>query len=228
MNGTRPDDETSDTGLTTLTIVVIIAAGGHCSCNSLQLASAAGADAVDEPNRSALRAVGSSGLSGEEHIRRRGHCQVCRHSTARLRWRSLGVQVKRVDDPVIAAVRIPFDKVVMGAVISRGGFGRGLPRGRTTARQFAIKRLLPERRRDLRQIERFLEEVKLNAALEHKCIVRFVGVAWDSLSDLSVVSEFMEGGDLRAALGRFDEEQRATGFDAVKIKIALHVAHALT
>ncbi|KAJ0397320.1 hypothetical protein P43SY_004039 [Pythium insidiosum] len=138
-----------------------------------------------------------------------------------------GSKTSAWDDAVIAAVRIPFDKVVMGAVISRGGFGE-VYRGTYNGQHVAIKRLLPERRRDLRQIERFLEEVKLNASLEHECIVRFVGVAWDSLSDLSVVSEFMEGGDLRAALARFDEQQRPTGFDAVKIKIALHVAHALT
>ncbi|GLE05404.1 hypothetical protein PINS_up014417 [Pythium insidiosum] len=226
MNGTRPDDETSDTGLTTLTIVVIIAAAvivavliavGFCCWRRRRRRA----------KSLSTRAVGSSGLSGEDTYVAVDTAKSADIQLPVSAGDHSGSKSSAWDDPVIAAVRIPFDKVVMGAVISRGGFGE-VYRGTYNGQAVAIKRLLPERRRDLRQIERFLEEVKLNAALEHKCIVRFVGVAWDSLSDLSVVSEFMEGGDLRAALGRFDEEQRATGFDAVKIKIALHVAHALT
>ncbi|KAJ0404084.1 hypothetical protein P43SY_000868 [Pythium insidiosum] len=102
------------------------------------------------------------------------------------------------DDPVIVAMRIPIDAVTFGPVISRGGYGevyRGEYRGETVA----IKRLLPERRKDLRQIQAFLGEVKMMAGMEHDRIVRFVGVAWSSLSDLCVVSEFMERGDLRSS-----------------------------
>ncbi|KAJ0406242.1 hypothetical protein ATCC90586_008200 [Pythium insidiosum] len=132
------------------------------------------------------------------------------------------------DDPVIVAMRIPIDAVTFGPVISRGGYGevyRGEYRGETVA----IKRLLPERRKDLRQIQAFLGEVKMMAGMEHDRIVRFVGVAWSSLSDLCVVSEFMERGDLRSVLNDFEDNQhRPHGFDADKVKIALHVAHALT
>jgi serine/threonine protein kinase len=39
----------------------------------------------------------------------------------------------------------------------------------------------------------------------------------------------MENGDLRSVLSRWnDEERRPQGFDSVKVKIALHIAHALT
>ncbi|KAE9195575.1 hypothetical protein PF002_g23284 [Phytophthora fragariae] len=93
----------------------------------------------------------------------------------------------------------------------------------------AIKVLLPEKRRDMRQINIFLSEIKMMATVEHPHIVRFVGVAWDAPIDLSAVSELMPGGDLFSLLRRFDRvEHRAPGFDVDKAKIALHVAQALT
>ncbi|CAH0485743.1 unnamed protein product [Peronospora farinosa] len=132
------------------------------------------------------------------------------------------------EDPAIVAARIPMSRITIGDVISRGGFGEVL-RGLYKNRDVAIKRLLPETRKDLSKIEEFLVEVKLQAALEHERVVRFVGVAWDSLTDLCVVSEFMDGGDLRALLVKFDEvDHRSLGFDAVKARIVLDMAHALT
>ncbi|KAJ0392139.1 hypothetical protein P43SY_007321 [Pythium insidiosum] len=131
------------------------------------------------------------------------------------------------DDEAITAARIPLEKVCMGTLVNRGAFGevyRGSYKGQTVA----IKRLVPERRKNLKQIDSFLAEVKLMASMEHERIVRFIGVAWDSLTDLCVVTEYMSGGDLRALLAGFDEEARAHGFDTMKVKIALHVAHALT
>lgn len=132
------------------------------------------------------------------------------------------------DDPAIVAARIPMDRITPGEVISRGGFGEVL-RGVYKGKDIAIKRLLPESRKDLAKIEEFLAEVKLQAALEHERVVKFVGVAWDSLADLCVVSEFMDGGDLRALLIKFDEvDHRPVGFDAEKARVALDVSHALT
>uniref|UniRef100_M4B5X9 Protein kinase domain-containing protein n=1 Tax=Hyaloperonospora arabidopsidis (strain Emoy2) TaxID=559515 RepID=M4B5X9_HYAAE len=131
-------------------------------------------------------------------------------------------------DPAIVAVRIPMDKLTIGAVVSRGGFGEVL-RGTYKNRDVAIKRLLPETRKDLTKIDEFLAEVKLQAALEHERVVQFIGVAWDSLTDLCGVSEFIDGGDLRGLLIQFDDvDHRPMGFDAEKARIALDVAHALT
>uniref|UniRef100_K3WN84 Protein kinase domain-containing protein n=1 Tax=Globisporangium ultimum (strain ATCC 200006 / CBS 805.95 / DAOM BR144) TaxID=431595 RepID=K3WN84_GLOUD len=49
-----------------------------------------------------------------------------------------------------------------------------------------------------------------------------------SFMGLCVVSEFMQGGDLRAVLTHFDELGRPHEFDHDKVKIVLHIAHALT
>ncbi|ETK87695.1 TKL protein kinase [Phytophthora nicotianae CJ01A1] len=64
--------------------------------------------------------------------------------------------------------------------------------------------------------------------LDHPRVVHFVGIAWDSLSDLCIVLEYMEGGDLRALLASYEAQGHDVGFDHTKVTIALHVAHALT
>ncbi|GLE05406.1 hypothetical protein PINS_up014419 [Pythium insidiosum] len=131
-------------------------------------------------------------------------------------------------DAGIQAVRVPLEKVQFGDLLSRGGFGE-VYLGQYQGRPVAIKRLLPEKRKNPAQIQAFLAEVKFMSTMEHERIVQFIGVAWDSLSDLCVLSEFMEGGDLRSVLNKFVTiEQRPRGFDSVKVKIALHIAHALT
>ncbi|KAE8895591.1 hypothetical protein PF010_g7121 [Phytophthora fragariae] len=132
------------------------------------------------------------------------------------------------EDEAILAARIPMEKLIRKELINEGGHGAvylGLYRGECVA----IKVLLPEKRRDMRQINIFLSEIKMMATVEHPHIVRFVGVAWDAPIDLSAVSELMPGGDLFSLLRRFDRvEHRAPGFDVDKAKIALHVAQALT
>lgn len=58
--------------------------------------------------------------------------------------------------------------------------------------------------------------------------MRFVGVAWDSLSDLCLLTEFMEGCDLRTLLDSYEAQNEPVGWNKTKVTIALHVAHALT
>ncbi|KAE8953376.1 hypothetical protein PR003_g33986, partial [Phytophthora rubi] len=131
------------------------------------------------------------------------------------------------EDPVILASRIPIDRIELGAVISRGAFGE-VYRGRYRDQDVAIKTLLPEKRKDLAHIQAFLAEVRLMATMEHPHIVQFVGVAWESLSDLFCVSEFMAGGDLRSLLKEYLAAGVRQGMDAGKVRIAYQVAYALT
>ncbi|GAB9469576.1 hypothetical protein Gpo141_00006851 [Globisporangium polare] len=140
------------------------------------------------------------------------------------------------DDEVILATRIPRDDIVIEARVARGGYLE-VYRGRYTNNQqgqggqtqvVAVKMLLRENRRNLRKVRAFLSDAKLLSTFAHPQIVTFVGVSWDSLANLCTVSEFMDGGDLRTLLVRFDEiEGRPRGFDADKARIALHVAQAL-
>lgn len=131
------------------------------------------------------------------------------------------------DDEVVISWRVPREKIVLDSLINRGGYG-DVYKGTYNGEQVAIKTLLPETKRNLKHVRAFIAEVKMMAALEHSHIVQFVGVAWDSISDLCVLSEFMTGGDLRALLVHYEATQHTQGFDHSKVKIALHIAHALT
>ncbi|GMF44191.1 unnamed protein product [Phytophthora fragariaefolia] len=136
------------------------------------------------------------------------------------------VPSKLWDDEAIVAARIPREKVVAERLINRGGFGEVYV-GSYNGQRVAIKMLLPERKKSLAQVNAFLSEVKLMTTLDHPHIVEFVGVAWDSLTDLCVVTEFMTI-DLKALLTKFEEQRLPVGFDYDKVKVALHIAHALT
>ncbi|RLN98590.1 hypothetical protein BBJ28_00021646 [Nothophytophthora sp. Chile5] len=131
------------------------------------------------------------------------------------------------EDPEIQAARIPMEHLRVQQLINRGGFGEvflGTYRGRAVA----VKRLLPDRRKNMREVDAFVAEIKLMLSMDHPRIVGCLGVAWDAVTDISAVSEYMEGGDLRSVLVRFEqEEHRAHGFDDDKLKIALHVAEGL-
>uniref|UniRef100_H3GU05 Protein kinase domain-containing protein n=1 Tax=Phytophthora ramorum TaxID=164328 RepID=H3GU05_PHYRM len=131
------------------------------------------------------------------------------------------------DDDVIVGARIPREKVKFQKLINRGGYGEVYV-GSYNGRQVAVKMLLPETKKTMSQVNAFLSEVKLMASLDHPRIVSFIGVAWDQLIDICVVSEYMAGGDLKVLLTEFDKQGHPVGFDHTKVKIALHVSIALT
>ncbi|KAJ0392682.1 hypothetical protein ATCC90586_011058 [Pythium insidiosum] len=130
-------------------------------------------------------------------------------------------------DPLILACRIPMDALTTGELLGRGSFGEVFY-GTYSSKPVAIKRLNPQGRYNAKMSEAFLEEAKMMASLDHERIVRLVGIAWTKMTDVSVVFEYMGGGDLRTALTEFANQKRPLGFDLEKIKIAYHIAHALT
>ncbi|GLE07563.1 hypothetical protein PINS_up018131 [Pythium insidiosum] len=116
--------------------------------------------------------------------------------------------------------------ITIANVLSRGSFG-DVFLGFYNNDRVAIKRLSAHRRRHEAERTSFLMEAKLMAALHHDRIIQFVGVAWNDPTDVHVVTEFMDGGDLRALLQSFDASGRPVGFDACKVQIALHVIEGL-
>jgi len=135
--------------------------------------------------------------------------------------------VKLWEDDVIVGARLPREKVKLKKLINRGGYGEVYV-GSYNGRQVAVKMLLPETKKTMSQVNAFLAEVKLSASLDHPQIVSFIGVAWDQLIDICVMSEFMAGGDLKALLTEYENQGHPVGFDHTKMKIAFHVSIALT
>ncbi|KAF1785403.1 Protein kinase-like domain [Phytophthora cactorum] len=131
------------------------------------------------------------------------------------------------EDETIVTTRIPREKVVLETLISSGGYGE-VYRGSFDGQPVAIKMLPQHSRRNIQLVNAFLAEAKLLASLDHPHIIHFVGVAWNSLTDLCVVSDLVDNGDLRALLDSYDSNHHPTGFNYVKINIAFHVAQALT
>ncbi|KAG3101981.1 hypothetical protein PC129_g231 [Phytophthora cactorum] len=131
------------------------------------------------------------------------------------------------DDDTITATRIPRTKISIKKLLCRGAFGE-VYSGVFNRQQVAVKMLLPATRSNLQHVNEFLTEAKMTAMMDHPHIVYYVGVAWDSLSDLCVVLEFMEGGDLRTLLNKYEAERHPVGIDRQKATIALHICHALT
>ncbi|RLN15192.1 hypothetical protein BBJ28_00009018, partial [Nothophytophthora sp. Chile5] len=136
-------------------------------------------------------------------------------------------QVGLWDDDVITAKRIPRDQIQVQKLLSRGAYGE-VYSGVFNRERVAVKMLLPETRGNLRQVNEFLAEAKMTATMDHPRIVSFIGVAWNALTDLCVVLEFVDGGDLRTLLNKYEAGRHPVGFDREKVTIALHVCHALT
>ncbi|GMF31688.1 unnamed protein product [Phytophthora lilii] len=122
------------------------------------------------------------------------------------------------DDETINKARIPREKVTVQEFISRGAFGKVF-KGTYNGQTVAVKTMA--------DVEVFIKEIKMAATMNHPNIVQFVGVAWNEREDFCCVMEYIDGGDLRGLMDKYEEEKHSTGFDETKIKIALQVAHAL-
>ncbi|KAJ0410887.1 hypothetical protein ATCC90586_004408 [Pythium insidiosum] len=133
-----------------------------------------------------------------------------------------------LDEPAIQALRLSMDDLEVGELLSEGAFGK-VYRGTFQHREpVAVKRLSVVRQRDAVQVICFLSEAKLMASLSHERIVTFLGIAWTVPTDLHVVTELLDGGDLRSLLARYKQQRAPTGFNAAKLRIASHIAEALT
>jgi serine/threonine-protein kinase TNNI3K len=131
------------------------------------------------------------------------------------------------DDEAIVAVRIPRSKVFVHDLISRDGFAE-MFKGTYNGQLVTVKSLLPQTRSNVECVAEFCSEAKMMTTMDHPRIARLLGVAWESRADVCIVSEYLDGGDLRGLLNSFIKLRHPVGFDYDKVKIALHVAHALT
>uniref|UniRef100_M4BA17 Protein kinase domain-containing protein n=1 Tax=Hyaloperonospora arabidopsidis (strain Emoy2) TaxID=559515 RepID=M4BA17_HYAAE len=135
-----------------------------------------------------------------------------------------------LNDPLIMSFRLNYTEVKVGRCISKGGFGL-VYIGMYKQRRVAVKKIMREKCEKLSQIRMFIREIALMGSLKHERIVEFIGVAWDSLRNLSAVTEYMERGDLRDVL--HSSKRHGSNADdgltwrGLKLTIALHIAEGL-
>ncbi|KAI9989814.1 hypothetical protein PInf_020101 [Phytophthora infestans] len=133
-------------------------------------------------------------------------------------------------DPAIIPFRLKYKDLHVGRCISKGGFGLVYV-GMYKYRRVAIKKIIREKCEKLSQIRMFIREITLMGALKHERIVEFIGVAWDSLRNLSAVTEYMERGDLRDVLHILKHRESTVDNELTwqdrKLTIALHIAEGL-
>lgn len=91
--------------------------------------------------------------------------------------------------------RIGYSTIRFRSLIAKGSYGE-VWRGELEGTHIAIKRLLHDMRSNVRVIEAFANEIRLSSSLDHPSIERYVDFSWRSLSEISMVSEFMTAGNI--------------------------------
>ncbi|GAB9475839.1 Tkl protein kinase [Globisporangium polare] len=149
------------------------------------------------------------------------------------------------NDEEMQPFRLQQREVVRGRLIAKGGYG-AVYKAKFRNETVVVKQLLPDKTRNKQILKSFMDEIRICAALDHPKVVRFIGITWSSLLDLSVVTEYMANGDLGSllteqlqrqasgAVSRFDyswfkASSSTSGGGGAKCKslLALDIAEAL-
>ncbi|OWZ22026.1 TKL protein kinase [Phytophthora megakarya] len=133
------------------------------------------------------------------------------------------VMAELEEDPEFEESWIPYDSLYFTRVISKGAFGEvWLAQLENT--QVAVKKILDEKKHDVKEIECFGAEIKLMALFKHPKIVGFIGVSWSDKQDLCAVTEFMAKGDL---YGYLERRKGKLNWPDHKVWLAEDIAEAL-
>ncbi|TMW63738.1 hypothetical protein Poli38472_002679 [Pythium oligandrum] len=139
----------------------------------------------------------------------------------------LGVLGDLQEDPVVSKKRVPFVDVSMMRRISKGAFGE-IWLGRMRDQLVAVKRLVPERRSNMKELQIFIAEIQLMAKFDHPNVMSLLGVAWNSPENLCMTMDYMEHGDLQNLLEKHGPTQLTwTQGECEKTSIAIDIAEGL-
>ncbi|KAJ8575842.1 hypothetical protein ON010_g3373 [Phytophthora cinnamomi] len=119
--------------------------------------------------------------------------------------------------------RIPYESLSFEKALSKGASGEVWV-GSYAGRKVAIKKLLQLNDQKAESVEAFAEEIELSASLVHPHIVEFLGVAWNSLSNLTMVMEFFPRGNLQ---GYLQKNVDLLSWARDRVQMAVAIAQAL-
>ncbi|CAK4088212.1 unnamed protein product [Aphanomyces euteiches] len=115
--------------------------------------------------------------------------------------------------------RIPSAELMLTRPLAEGAYGQ-VWLGEYNHSAVAIKRLLPNKS-NANELFKFMAEIVLLSKMDCPYVVAFYGVAWTRPTEILMVTEFVEHGDLRHVL-----ESTALTW-TLKLQCALHIAEAL-
>ncbi|KAG7399165.1 hypothetical protein PHYBOEH_009523 [Phytophthora boehmeriae] len=128
-----------------------------------------------------------------------------------------------LEDPNLATKRLWYTDIKLRPRLARSQ-SREIRLGEFRGKKVIIKRLLRTKRSQSFYVQEFVYQIQLRAAITHPHIVAFIGVAWNNLTDLMMVLEFLPLGDLATYLQRFGNE---LSWENSKYRIAVGIARAL-
>ncbi|KAF0698541.1 Aste57867_10840 [Aphanomyces stellatus] len=102
-------------------------------------------------------------------------------------------------DKKFTQFRIPLDEFTAKTPLVTGGHAT-IYRAQWKGRDVAIKQISPVHAKDFQALQEFMREIRLCAYFHHAHIVDFLGIAWLTLKDMSIVTEYMVHGDVHAVL----------------------------
>lgn len=120
--------------------------------------------------------------------------------------------------------RLDYSSLTFVRSIARGAYGE-VWYGTCDGKEAALKCLVQHRARDIEELEKFSEEIRLMCKFEHPNINVFYGVAWNDVQDLCVVSAYAANGDLRNFL--VNNHPRELTWKDQKLAFAIDVGGAL-
>ncbi|DAZ96185.1 TPA: hypothetical protein N0F65_012375 [Lagenidium giganteum] len=121
--------------------------------------------------------------------------------------------------PELVRFRLDESEVLLTRKVSTGAFGV-VWLGHYHGQPVAVKRMIEGEE----ESKSFAREIATMSRLSHPKIVRFIGCTWTSATDLSGVTEFMDGGDVRSLL---ENKRIDLSWKKEKISIAIDIAEAL-
>ncbi|CAK4202863.1 unnamed protein product [Aphanomyces euteiches] len=119
--------------------------------------------------------------------------------------------------------RVTWNEVHLVKMLAQGAYGE-VWLGEYLDGKIAVKRLLPTKTTK-QDLQKFIYEIHLVSKIDCPYVVQFLGVTWSKLSDMMLLAEFMDGGDLRQVLEANNTKRSFTWTH--KIHCALNIAEAL-
>ncbi|GLE00571.1 hypothetical protein PINS_up009328 [Pythium insidiosum] len=130
-------------------------------------------------------------------------------------------------DPQLTAFLVTAQDWTMVRLLAKGPFAK-VSLVRLGDKDVVMKKLRRKHAlHDDDAVMRFVRELQVNASLEHRRLVPFLGFSWSTQLDLAMFCEYLSGGSLDTALRQANLSWQGDSASRCKLDIAVEVAEAV-